>query len=314
MHALDEAYERIKQEYTAACSQAARAARSQVTNELNQVFRRLRNYKTESEWVSAVVDGASRMVHQVALLELANGVLTVRGKHKLNVPENYSFPVSSAAAFAGAIESKDPIIALRTPSEVSERLSGPDSSERAHIFPITNGSRVVALIFAADQDYFDLNGLELLAGLASTVLDRKSNTALHAQINPISESSATPKSDKVPIASKPQPPPAGPTESVALPSWTDLSEEQRSIHIKAQRFSRIAVAEMELARPEACRAGREQGNLYLFLKNEIDKAREKYRQQFMTIPSMVDYLHLELVRAAEGDELKLGADYPGQLD
>jgi hypothetical protein len=29
---------------------------------------------------------------------------------------------------------------------------------------------------------------------------------------------------------------------------------------------------------------------------------------------MGDYLHLELVRtAAEGDELKLGADYPGQL-
>lgn len=34
----------------------------------------------------------------------------------------------------------------------------------------------------------------------------------------------------------------------------------------------------------------------------------------MTISSMVDYLQLELVRmAAESDELKLGADYPGRL-
>ena len=34
----------------------------------------------------------------------------------------------------------------------------------------------------------------------------------------------------------------------------------------------------------------------------------------MTNPSMVDYLHLELIRtAAGGIEQKLGADYPGQL-
>ena len=100
----------------------------------------------------------------------------------------------------------------------------------------------------------------------------------------------------------------------ALPSWADLSQPQRDLHIRAQRFSRVAVAEMQAAKPEACRAGREQGNLYVFLKNEIDKARINYRRQFMTIPYMVDYLHLELIRvAAEGDELKLGADYPGQL-
>jgi hypothetical protein len=336
MHALDDACESIKREYTAACSQAARAARTQVTNELNQILRRLRNYKTESEWLSAVLDGASRLVYQVAILELKNDVLTVRGQHNLNVPENYSFPVSSAAAFASAVESRDPIIALRRPNEVSERLSGPDSSERAHIFPIANASRVVAAIFAADQEFLDLNGLELLAGLASAVLERKSNSTLHSQINFESESpgSSVAKSDKrSQVPSEPEPltkpatrstgngrfaevvqaPPA-PAEPVTLPSWADLSEEQRSVHIKAQRFSRITVAEMELARPEACSAGREQGNLYLFLKNDIDKAREKYRQQFMTIPSMVDYLHLELVRAAQGDELKLGADYPGQLD
>jgi hypothetical protein len=84
--------------------------------------------------------------------------------------------------------------------------------------------------------------------------------------------------------------------------------------VRAQRFSRVKVAEMELSRPEACRAGREKGNLYLFLKNEIEAARNAFREQFMLIPSMVDYLHLELVRAAaEGDEKRLGADYPGQL-
>jgi hypothetical protein len=86
------------------------------------------------------------------------------------------------------------------------------------------------------------------------------------------------------------------------------------LHVRAQRFARVKVAEMQLARPDACRAGLQQSNLYVFLRHEIDKARETYRKQFMTIPSMVDYLHLELVGTAVGnDEQKLGADYPGQL-
>ena len=86
-----------------------------------------------------------------------------------------------------------------------------------------------------------------------------------------------------------------------------------SFHAR-QRFARVTVAEMQLAKPGECRAGREKADFYLFLNKEIDKAREIYRKQFMTISSMVDYLHLELVQTAvEGDERKLGADYPGQL-
>jgi hypothetical protein len=108
--------------------------------------------------------------------------------------------------------------------------------------------------------------------------------------------------------------PVRPPRSPALPPWSALNEEQRNLHLRAQRFSRVKVAEMQLSRPEACRAGLEQNDVYLFLKKEIDSAREAYRAQFMTGPSMADYLHLELVRtAAEGEESKLGADYPGQL-
>jgi hypothetical protein len=107
---------------------------------------------------------------------------------------------------------------------------------------------------------------------------------------------------------------AAPLAESKLPAWSDLPMEQRQLHVRAQRFARVAVAEMQLARPEACRAGREQGDFYLFLKREIDKVRENYRKQFMTVPSMVDYLHLELIQtAAQGNEQKLGADYPGRL-
>jgi hypothetical protein len=164
--------------------------------------------------------------------------------------------------------------------------------------PVSNRDRVVSVLFAAAaSDELNTDALELVAGLASAVLERGSNTTLHAQIQPASSGISI-----------------EPAKKSALPSWTSLGEEQRSQHVRAQRFSRVKVAEMQLYRPEACRQGREQNNLYLLLRPEIDAAREAYRRQFMNTPSMVDYLHLELVKtAAAGDESKMGAEYPGPL-
>jgi hypothetical protein len=86
------------------------------------------------------------------------------------------------------------------------------------------------------------------------------------------------------------------------------------LHSEAVRFARVTVAELELAKPLACRTAREQGDLYVVLSKEIDKARETFRRQFMIVPSMTDYLHKELVESIlQGDTTKLGADYPGEL-
>lgn len=297
MHPLEPAWETLKRDFEAASSQSARAARHQVAHELNQIVRRLRGYQTEAEWISAVLDGAATFAHEAAVFTVKDGMLSLRGQSGLELDPHLSFDSKSAGAFANAIESRDPVVALRTPGEVGLALSSADPNARAHIFPVMNEIRVAALVFAADDNYLDINALELIGGIASAVLGRQSNAGLHAQIAPMA-----PPRRKEPLS------------PAALPSWAELSDEQRSLHIRAQRFSRVAVAEMQIARPEICRAGRDQNNFYVFLKTEIDKARETYRKQFMTVPSMVDYLHLELVHvAAEGDELKLGADYPGQL-
>lgn len=300
MHALDSVWEDVRRECDAACSRSAQAARSQITHQLNQIFRCLHSYQGEGAWVAAILDGVCLFAPEAAIFVPKDGVLQLRLQRNMELPENFSFAASAAGAFAAAVESKDPVIALRTPSEVSEALSSAEEGARAHVVPVLNGKRVAAVVFAASSDYSDVNALELIAGMASAVLERQANTALHTQI-------AAPK----PVAAT-----SNGTAAVrkTLPTWADLSLQHRTLHIQAQRFSRVKVAEMQLARPEVSRAAREQGNLYLLLKNEIDIARQAYATQFMTIPSMVDYLHLELVRsAAEGDESKLGADYPGQL-
>lgn len=304
MHALDSAWDALKRDFDTAYSNAARTARQQVAADLNQIFRRLRQYENEEQWIAALLDGASSFAAQLAIFTYSAGDLRLRAQLNLNLPDQEQFPVSSAHAFAAVMESSDPLIALRAASEVGPLLSSIDSSARAHLFPIANAGRTVAILFAVENESLDLNGLELIAGMASAVIERRSNLSLHSQIAPAPQLPPTHESG----------PPQKPQPVRALPPWINLSESQRELHRKAQRFSRVSVAEMQLARPEACRAGREHNNLYMFLQKEIDKARENYRKQFLTTPTMVDYLHLELIaNAAQGNEKILGADYPGQL-
>jgi hypothetical protein len=260
---------------------------------LNQTLRRLRQYRSEPEWVRALLDGVAPLAGVAALFALENDTFRLLGAHRLSLPENLIFSRNAARALDAAAETKDTVVALRTPGEVTSHLSSSDVSERAVLLPILNGARVVAVLFAAGEEAAENPALELLAGVASLALERSANSSLTVQIAPPLQTSAPARK---------------------LPYWATLDEEQRRLHLRAHRFARVKVAEMQLFQPDACRAGREQNNVYLFLKKDIDAARESYRDQFLSRPGMEDYLHLELISAlAGGDENKLGVDYPGHL-
>lgn len=150
--------------------------------ELNQLVRRLRQYRTENEWIAAILDGVSQFFEEAALFSFEDGYLRLRGHRGLNLRGDLSFSAVSAGAFQNAISSRDSVIALRTPTEVGEALSVADTSARAHIVPIENGPRVVALLFVAGKETVERNAIELVAGVASMALERETNRALHTQI------------------------------------------------------------------------------------------------------------------------------------
>lgn len=162
--------------------ESSSAPRPQLTRELNHLLRRFRQYRTEAEWVAALLDGVAHFSPQAAVFTLQDGVLLLRGQLNLALPDEFSFPISSGAAFASAVESRDPVIALRTPGEVGERLSAPEPNARAQIIPISNAERVAALLFSAGAERVDGNALELVAGMAAIVLERQANASRHAQI------------------------------------------------------------------------------------------------------------------------------------
>ena len=75
------------------------------------------------------------------------------------------------------------------------------------------------------------------------------------------------------------------------------------------------MAEIRLYQSEKVIKGRTAHDLYTSVKAEIDSAREAFRREYLNASdSMVDYLHLELVRTLANDDVELlGRDYPGPM-
>jgi hypothetical protein len=97
--------------------------------------------------------------------------------------------------------------------------------------------------------------------------------------------------------------------------WSKLSPEEQALHLRAQRTARVRVAQIRISESEALRKGAQARDIYGALRPSLDAARGEYRESYMSqTPTMVDYLHLEIVRSlAREDSRLLGQEYPGPI-
>lgn len=269
------------------CADTRELARRELAAELNLAVRRLRQSATLDELAATLGDTAARFAGGALVLRIADGMAK---SEKMDL----EIPLASAAALAGAVESRDPVTAAATATEVSaalvERL-GHSPDARAHIHPIVVNDGVPALLYA----WGDVQGaaVELVAQVAA---------AGWAAWQP-----RPPVVELLSIAPAPA--------AKAASSWQSLAPGEQQVHLRAQRFARVQAAEMRLQEGAAVQAGRSRRNLYETLRGPIDGARERFRKDFFaSSPSMVDYLHLELVHTLANDNAEfLGKDYPGPM-
>jgi hypothetical protein len=278
-------------------AEARDRARREFADQLNQAVRRIRQAADPGELGATLLDAAGAMASGAAWFRITGE--DARGERIRGVPEEAAeafrtleIPLSSAAALASAVESRDPVIAATTPREVSEdlaKLLGHSPEGRASIFPLVLRDRVPALLYAWGS----------VQGPAVELLTQVAAAAWTAMPEP-------PEPELVTIQPAP-PPPAS--------AWDRLPPEEQRIHLRAQRFARVETAEMRLFQGDAVRAGRAGRDLYDTLRNSIDAAREAFRLSFFApCSSMVDYLHLELVHTLANDDPDLlGNNYPGPM-
>jgi hypothetical protein len=264
-------------------------ARRELSAELNQAVRRLRQSATLEDLAATLADTAARFAGGAEVFLISDGVAK---SEKMDL----KIPLASAAALAGAVESCDSVITVTTPGEVSaalvERLKQkPDG--RAHIHPIVVKDGVPALLYAWGEPQREVQGpaLELMAQVAA---------AQWVGLLP-----PPPTMELVTIAPL----------AAAKTGWESLAAEEQQIHLRAQRFARVQAAAMRLHEGPAVHGGRSRSNLYEALRGPIDAAREQFHKEFFArCPSMVDYLHLELVHTLANDDAELlGTTYPGPM-
>jgi hypothetical protein len=93
----------------------------------------------------------------------------------------------------------------------------------------------------------------------------------------------------------------------------EVSDEERPLHNDARRFARLLVSEIKLYNEQKVSEGRNQGDIYERLREDIDRSRQMYDKRVAPpVAARHDYFHHELVNTlAEGDPAKLGNSYPG---
>lgn len=280
-----------------------REGRRELAEQLNQAERRLRQAENRAEWAAALLDAAAPFCDRAIVLAVRSETLQWVDARGLSAGVSERFAhwqgsLKAAPALGNAVSAGEPLAASLSPEELSSALVealGDAHAARVWLVPIWGQGRVAAVLMADGREAkLDPAGLELAAALAG----------------------APPRSPDWPPLEAPSPPLRAPEQPPrALPDWSQLSREDQELHLRAQRFARVQVAEMRLHKAQAVRNGRARGDLYGALRTEIDAARESFRAQFLeSSPTMVDYLHRELVRTlAHEDASLLGKDYPGPL-
>jgi len=90
-----------------------------------------------------------------------------------------------------------------------------------------------------------------------------------------------------------------------------LSAEEQELHRRANRVAKVSMQDIKMLRPEQVRLGRQNRDLCMRLKDDIEKAHREYDRRFKPIMDHpVDYFYRWLVEIlAEGDAHALG-EYP----
>jgi hypothetical protein len=301
---LDEHVSSVSTEVDRLIGEARERTRRDLTEQLNAAARRMRQATDTEELAATLVDAASAFATGAAFFRIEEKI--ARGERIRGVPEESTdrfvglqTPLDSAPALANAVESKDPVTAIATAREVSAELlavASGSADTRVTIVPVLVRNTARGLLYCWGA--VDAAAVELHCQIAA---------AVWSGIEPITVKVTEPAPQIVQIA--------GVEPKKARRSWESLPAEEQQVHLRAQRAARVHAAEMRLEEAAAVQAGRARRDLYGALRPRIDAARAQFKDAFFaSCPSMVDYLHLELVRTlANGDTEAMGRDYPGPL-
>jgi outer membrane biosynthesis protein TonB len=187
--------------------------------------------------------------------------------------------------------------------------------------------------------------LEVLSRFIGATLQPVARSPFEAEISRLAsaiavEAPAAPPAPVHPVSVPPQPMPASPAVAQRLPAPTPvpvvqkqppvpepvqepesepseefdvnrLTPEEQELHRRANRVAKVSMQDIKMLHPDQVRQGRENKDICVRLKDDIEKAHREYDRRFKPIMDHpVDYFYRWMVEIlAEGDASALG-HYP----
>ncbi len=122
---------------------------------------------------------------------------------------------------------------------------------------------------------------------------------------PVKAPKHSPASAPPPIATA-EPPAAVPAFDVAT-----LTSDLQDLHRRANRVAKVAMQDIKLLRPKDVRLGRENKDICIRLRSDLDKARKEYDRRFRAIQDHpVDYFQRWMVEILAGGDVGALGEYP----
>jgi hypothetical protein len=110
-----------------------------------------------------------------------------------------------------------------------------------------------------------------------------------------------------------QPPAAHKPSVEAAPVFNldSLPPEEQELHRRAYRVAKVSMQDIRMLRPEDVRLGRQNKDLCVRLRDDIEKAHKEYDRRFQAIQSHpVDYFYDWLVEILAGGDPQVLGEYP----
>lgn len=293
---------------------------AETTDLLRQAVVGLQESTSQTEILTALLDGAERFSGRCGLLIVRGGLVVGWQSHGFDAELFKRVQVDCARgvverAIQGRAMAMGPVAEF-DPS-LAARLGAPTDGNCV-VLPLCVRDRVAAVLYAdcgdREAEALDISALDILIRMASLWLEVL--VARQAPV-PAPQPAAAPQAVAAPQAPAPAvaPEPARPLAAQPPVAKTEpapapvVDDELRN---KARRFAKLLVEEIKLYNQAKVIDGRANRDLYSRLREDIEKSRAAYRKRFGEYITDTDYFSNELVRVlADNDRALLGPSFPG---
>lgn len=279
---------------------------------LDQATAAIQDANAQGEILRQLLEGGGRFAGRLALFVVKAGAITGWQAIGFNDSDSIkSASLSEAGSVAAAMQSRAPVEARATEFEGAFLSgSGQPLENRCLLLPLIVKDKVAALIYAdpgpGENGPFDASALKVLTRSAGLWLELVAMRKAMPAEEPQQTASAA-----AAITSAPAVAPASARASASVAASSAASDEP-DLHRKAKRFAKLLVEEIKLYNQAKVTEGRQHGDLYERLREDIEKSRATYEKRYgESDVASANYFDQELIRIlADNDIALMGAGFP----